>query len=63
MDFNSVLAMAFAAWAGVVAWIGQGIRGDIAEIGKDLKEESERLNQYVVQTEARLARLEARSEG
>jgi hypothetical protein len=60
IDFNSILALAFAAWAGVVAWIGQGIRGDIKDIGLDLKEESERLNKYVVQTESRLSRLEAR---
>ena len=57
-DFNTVLALAFACWAGVVGYIGQGIRQDIREIGEDVKEESKKLNQYVVQTEARLARLE-----
>lgn len=60
IDFNSILALAFAAWAGVVAWIGQGIRADIKDIGLDLKEESERLNKYVVQTESRLSRLETK---
>ena len=55
---STVLAGAFGAWAGVVAWLGQGIRKDLQALGEDLKEESYRLNQYIVQTEVRLARLE-----
>ena len=61
LDFNTILAVAFGLWAGVVGWIGQGIRGDLREIGEDLKEESEKLNAYIVQTETRLARLEERA--
>lgn len=57
-DFNTALALAFACWAGVVGWIGHGIRDDIRRIGVDLRRESEKLNEYVVHTEARLARLE-----
>ena len=57
-DFNSLLALAFGMWAGVVAWLGHGIRADLKEIGEDLKSEAQRLNQYILQTETRLARLE-----
>lgn len=57
-DYNTVLAMAFGAWAGVVGWLGHGIRTDLKEIGEELKKESRRLNEYIVQTETRLARLE-----
>jgi hypothetical protein len=60
LDFNTVLALAFGAWAGVVGWLGAGIRSDIQELGKDLKDESRKLNQYIVQTETRLAKLESR---
>ena len=45
------LSIAFTCWAGVIAWIGNGIR-------QDLKEESRKLNQYIVRTEQRLAILE-----
>ena len=58
VDFNSLLAMAFGMWAGVVAWLGHGIRQDLRGIGDDLKQESKKLNEYIVHTEARLARLE-----
>ena len=58
LDFNSILALAFGMWAGVVGWLGHGIRSDIQKLGTGLKENSERLNAYVVQTEARLARIE-----
>jgi len=57
-DFNALLALAFGAWAGVVGFIGHGIRTDLRAIGADLKEESRKLNQYIVQTETRLARIE-----
>ena len=57
-DFNSWLAVAFGMWAGVVAWLGHGIRADLKEIGQDLKHEAKRLNEYILQTETRLARLE-----
>ena len=58
LDFNSLLALAFGAWAGVVGFIGHGIRTDLKEIGKDLKQESQRLNKYIVQTEKRLVLIE-----
>lgn len=47
----AVLSVAFLCWAGVIAWIGQGIRAD-------LKEESRKLNEYIVSTERRLAIIE-----
>lgn len=65
VDFNTILALAFTAWAGVVGYIGVGIRNDFQKIGKrlddirtDLRQESERLQRYIVQTETRLAVLE-----
>ncbi len=60
IDFNTLLGFAFLAWAGVVAWIGNGIRKDLGLIRKDLRAESEKLNQYIVQTETRLAVVEDR---
>lgn len=62
IDFNTLLALAFGAWAGVVGWLGQAIRNDIHAIGDELKDESKKLNQYIVQTENRLARLESKYE-
>ena len=60
IDFNSILALAFGAWAGVVGWLGHGIRSDLKGIRGDLQTESAKLNQYIVQTESRLAVLEDR---
>jgi hypothetical protein len=54
----SILSMAFGLWAGVVAWIGHGIRSDLKDISVDLKSESIKLNTYIVQTEKRLAIIE-----
>jgi hypothetical protein len=62
IDFNTLLALAFGCWAGVVGYLGQGIRRDIQALGTDLREESRKLNQYIVQTETRLARIESRHE-
>lgn len=50
----TILSLAFLCWAGVIAWIGNGIR-------TDLKEESRKLNKYIVQTEKRLAILETQA--
>ena len=58
LDFNSLLALAFGAWAGVVGFIGHGIRADLKDISRSLQAESRRLNQYILQTETRLARIE-----
>ena len=60
-DFNTVLGLAFGAWAGVVGWLGHGIRNDLQGIRSDLAKESQKLNQYIVQTESRLAVLEDRA--
>lgn len=62
LDFSTILALAFGLWAGVVAWIGQGIRTDLKGIATDLKAESQKLNEYIVATERRLAVLEDRVE-
>lgn len=65
------LTAAFSLWAGVV---GFGVNRIVKELGSirsdfanemhktrlDLKEESQKLNQYVVQTESRLAIIEDR---
>lgn len=50
----AVLSVAFLCWAGVIAWIGQGLRAD-------LKEESRKLNLYIIQTEKRLTFLEVQA--
>ena len=57
-NFLALLALAFGAWAGVVGFIGHGIRMDLRQIGTDLKTQSKELNTYIVQTESRLARIE-----
>lgn len=54
------LTAAFTAWAGVVAYGVKGIRSDLQGISFRLDRESEKLNQYIVQTESRLAVLEDR---
>jgi len=61
-NYMALLSLAFGAWAGVVGFIGHGIRTDLRAIGADLKEQSHELNQYIVQTEARLARIEEKLE-
>lgn len=64
MDENAFLTVAFTAaftaWAGVVAYGVRGIRADLKKIGEDLAAESEKLNQYIVQTESRLSVVEDR---
>ena len=61
------LTAAFTAWAGVVAFIGKRFLAGLAEataemrlIRGDLKNEAEKLNEYIIQTESRLAVLEDR---
>lgn len=51
---------AFTAWAGVVAYGVRGIRADLKQISENLRKESEKLNEYIVKTEARLAVVEDR---
>ena len=58
--FNELLAVAFGAWAGVVGWLGHGIRTDLSRIGSEMRRESEKLNQYIIATERRIAVLEDR---
>lgn len=49
----ALFTMAFAAWAGVVAWFGKNIRSD-------LKQTNAELLQYIIATEKRLAILETK---
>lgn len=63
----SLLALGFAAWAGVVGWIGHGfrkdfgdIRGELKGVRADIQKEGEKLNRYIIQTEARLSVIEDR---
>lgn len=58
IDANAVFAAAFGAWALVLAWIGRGVFQRLDTLSLDLKEESKKLNQYIIQTETRLAVLE-----
>ena len=58
IDFNTLLALAFGLWSGVVAWGVKRVTDQLGAIGKDLKEESRKLNEYIVVTETRLALLE-----
>ena len=64
MDTTAILTLAlttaFGAWAAVVAWGVSRITGQLEKIGIKLDRESERLNEYIVQTERRLAVLEDR---
>lgn len=61
---NTVIGLAFTAaftaWAGVVAYGVKGIRADLKGISDRLDREAQKLNQYIVQTETRLAVLEDR---
>lgn len=57
----SLFTLAFTLWAGVVLWLGRGLRGDVKEMTNEMKRESERLQQYIVQTETRLAVLESKA--
>lgn len=65
MEVNDILtalfAIAFGCWAGVVAYIGAGIRTDIRTMASEMRQESVKLNEYIVQTESRLAVLESHS--
>ena len=60
IDISAILAVAFGMWAGVVAWIGNGILKRLDQISLDLRQESARLNSYIVQTERRLSVVEDR---
>ena len=60
LDLSAILAVAFGMWAGVVAWIGNGILKRLDQISVDLRQESARLNSYIVQTERRLSVVEDR---
>ena len=63
-ELNTIIPLAFTAaftaWAGVVAYGVKGIRADLKDISANLREESEKLNEYIVRTEARLAVVEDR---
>jgi hypothetical protein len=58
IDFDTALALAFACWAGVVGWMGRGIRSDLQGIGTELRSQAQRLNEYIIATEVRLATIE-----
>jgi membrane protein implicated in regulation of membrane protease activity len=49
----AILALAFTAWAAVIAWLGKGMF-------RRLDRTSETLQEYIVQTETRLAVIEDR---
>lgn len=53
VDFNTALAVAFSAWSLVMGWLGFAII-------RRLDKYSGALQQYIVQTEARLAVVEDR---
>lgn len=54
----SLLSLAFGLWAGVVAWGVRRISTQLTEISRELRREADKLNGYIIQTEARLAVLE-----
>ena len=54
----SLLSLAFGLWAGVVAWGVRRISTQLTDISRELRRESDKLNGYIIQTEARLAVLE-----
>lgn len=57
---SALFAVAFGCWAGVVGYIGSGIRSDIKEMARAMRDESRKLNEYIVQTETRIAVLESK---
>jgi hypothetical protein len=60
ITFDTILAGSFGLWAAVVAWGVKRVTAQLDGIGSELKEQSKRLNAYIVETETRLARLEER---
>lgn len=60
LDFNSLLAVSFGMWAGVVAWIGKGVFRRMDSIASQMQSEAAKLNEYIVQTERRIAVVEDR---
>ena len=54
----SLFTLAFTSWAGVVLWVGMGLRRDGRDIRDELKAVSQQLNEYVLSTEKRLTYLE-----
>lgn len=59
----SLLTLAFLAWAGVVGWMGRMVGRKLDRIVDRLDNEAEKLNEYIIQTEARLAVLESKVNG
>ena len=53
-----VLTFAFAAWAGVVGWIGKAVIHRIDKMHDSVVELDSEMQRWVVQTEGRLAALE-----
>lgn len=58
---TALFAVAFGCWAGVVGYIGAGIRADIRKMAEIMRIESIKLNEYITQTETRLAVLETKA--
>jgi hypothetical protein len=52
-EISTVFAVAIGLWAGVIAWLGKGILNRLDSTASSLQD-------YIVQTEARLAVVEDR---
>ena len=60
-DFFLVLfGLVFTAFSGAIIYIGRGIRSDVHSVVRELNKQSQRLSEYMTQTEARLAVVEDR---
>jgi hypothetical protein len=59
-DISTLAALAFGSLAGILGYIGKGIRTDLRQIAVDLRAVGTRLSEYITKTESRLAVIEER---
>lgn len=55
----ALVALAFGAWAGIVAYLGNGIRDDLRTLNTTIEKTDTRLDTYILNSERRMTFLEA----
>lgn len=55
----ALVALAFGAWAGIVAYLGNGIRDDLRTLNSTIEKTDTRLDTYILNSERRMTFLEA----